>query len=316
MPNSTVGSFAAARGTAAARAATGPVKPSAVPCDYSDPNSPCSGTGGDLNGGLLLPSGKGLPECNTTYHTGAPLTDRDRDGWDDGCEYELAYAFRPTQALSYADCDYTSEPYWAATGGNHSGQIKIFYALSYHQDCGTPFLNLGITSHLGDSEFFVAYVDWISDAASTMQGKWRLDHVFFSAHWHEISESDGYYDGADLEYSTTFRGRPRIWVAEGKHGSYRSQAVCNAGAYYTDSCVNNTDFGASPQILQAANLGQSSAPFLGSPVSAVASRFGNPTKYPGTEWFWTNDTFCGWYPRGVCGSGGGPYRESLTAFGF
>lgn len=295
--------------------------------------------------GIQLPSGRGWIDCtrNTPYYDGRPIIDDDRDNWDDGCEYELAQAFRPTMAWNLGgDCNIQNEPYYAVHGYTYengfwdvetqivesfSNQPTVFYAIGYDEDCGTA----GLTSHIGDSEFVILKLAWALDpdargvagtpaeeAARWRRGKWFVYRAFLAAHWNTGAESSGDYHGTDLEYRTEYRGRPRVWVATGKHGNYRSRAVCDAGSYYSDTCDGNSDLGLSIEIVPSGNLGQFSSPLRGTFENPVVSRrfAAGQTQYGGIEYFWdTRRKFRGWTP-GPSDLGATPYVVPLTAFRF
>lgn len=306
-------------------------------------------TGGNWTwDGIQLPSGRGWIDCtrSTPYYDGHPIADQDQDGWDDSCEYELALAFRPTMAFNFGgDCDLRNEPYYSVRGYSYgngfadvetqivqgfSTQPMVFYAIGYDRDCGTA----GFTPHIGDSEFILLKLAWALDpdargvagtpaeeAARWRRGKWFVSRAFLSAHWNTDDQgSSGDYDGRDLEYRTDFRGRPRAWVSKGKHANYRSRAVCDAGAYYTDTCDGNSDADGNStlDIVPDGNVGQSSLPLRGTFENPVVSRrfAAGLTQYAGIEYYWdTRRKFRGWSP-GPSDVGATPYDVPLRFFGF
>lgn len=307
-------------------------------CDPETAIVPCDGGGGGGGypvswDGIKLASGKRWADCTVyaTGYDGHPITDADDDKWDDGCESELALAFEPTFAWSWRDCNMMGEPYFSATDyvkpdATPTHQLTIFYAIGYHRDCGSPVLNTGLTGHIGDSEFIVLNLGWAPNpnaGADPLDGKWYTWKTYLSAHWNTPSTASSYYDGRDMQYNslrTSFLGRPNVWVAEDKHGNYRTQGACDAGAFYTDNCDRNQDNGWTLLLPSTANLGQSYLPFLGASNSAVTSRDlarGGHPEYGGVEYYWTSDRFHGWYTGPFAtDAGASPYRDPLILFGF
>ncbi|MEO6863863.1 MAG: hypothetical protein ABI229_00285 [Gemmatimonadaceae bacterium] len=301
----------------------GILRPNVAPLDAScDPETaiiPCDPPNGTPGvSGVYLPSGGTMNSCSP--NPGVPLADvsqdRDRDGVQDQCEYELANAFHPQMQFTSDDCDVSREPYWAATRMNSpidgTPVIAIFYAISYHYDCGSPspFCPTQCAGHLGDSEFIVEEVTTADYPNSDVH--WYLKYATLSAHYGSQANSTGTYAGADLTYGAAAPGsNPFVWVAEGKHSNYRSQEVCDAGAYYFDNCDRpGTRVGL--EVLPSANLGSLSNqlnPFVASRVGGV---------YSGVEHMWSTDPtdgFLGWYPRSL-GQGETPYGKLLKDFGF
>ncbi|MEO7216782.1 MAG: hypothetical protein ABI026_01175 [Gemmatimonadaceae bacterium] len=297
----------------------GGVTPYTMPC-----NNDCGGDGGGSGGGLI--SGVYLPSFSTMAscvpNAGAPIPDQlqdvDRDGVQDQCEYEIANSFRPQMRYMSNDCQTSREPYWAAhylpiSPVDGSGPvIQVFYAIGYHYDCGCPGLN-GLPDcgpHYGDSEFIV--MEMRPDGPDPHL--WMLRYATLSAHYGTRLNSTGTYWRYDLEYDNAPGGSmPVVWVSEGKHGNYRSQAVCDAGAAYFDNCDHP---------LQQVWLEASADANLGSRYyrqnEYTYSRVGGA--YTGQEHMWsldnsTDDGFLGWWPRSY-GSGERPYGSLLENYGF
>ncbi len=269
-------------------------------CDPSDPTLVIECPGGPVQGGV--PTGirtVPFPECVNP----AAGSDADNDGLDDQCEFALALAFRPRLAFTPDDCDTTREPHWSAN--RHQTQtrwIRIFYAISYRRDCGY----FGGWSHQGDSEFIILEVSSMSS-----DSLWVLEYATLSAHWQSSGDETSTYRFDALQYPETYRGRPRIWVAKGKHANYRSKSVCDAGAYYADTCDGGSDTGETVEMMELWNLGNSWYP-AGSTrrTDCVGSRLGGP----GMECFWTANSFRGWLTPS--GDGSTPYGQSLWFFYF
>jgi hypothetical protein len=300
-------------------ASAGSVTPYTMPC-----NNDCGGDDGGGSTGLI--SGVYLPSYSTMAscvpNAGAPIPDQlqdvDHDGVQDQCEYEIAHSFRPQMHFMSNDCQTGREPYWAAhyipvSPVDGSGPvIQVFYAIGYHYDCGCPGLN-GLPDcgpHYGDSEFIVMEMR----PEGPDPHLWMLQYATLSAHYGTRFNSTGTYWRYDLDYGDAPTGSmPVVWVSEGKHGNYRSQDVCDAGAESFDNCDNPL-----PQVwLEAsadANLGSRNF----REHEYTYSRDGGP--YTGLEHMWstdnsTGDGFLGWWPRSY-GSGETPYGELLENYGF
>lgn len=315
-----VAMFARTRsGTSSINTSRPMVSPLDASCDPETAIIPCDGSdGGSGAYGVFLPSGGTMNSC--APNPGVPfadtLQDHDRDGVQDQCEYELANAFHPQMQFTSDDCDFSREPYWAATRMNSpidgTPVIAIFYAISYHYDCGSPRPDCPVdcAGHYGDSEFIVEEVS--TTEYPTYDAHWYLKYATLSAHYGSQANSTGTYAGTDLEYGAAAPySNPFVWIAEGKHSNYRSQAVCDAGAYYYDNCDRpGTRLGL--EVLPGANLGSLSNQLIGT----VGSRVGGI--YSGAEQMWSRDPangFLGWYPR-TFGQGETPYGQLLWNFGF
>ncbi|HEX2093409.1 MAG TPA: hypothetical protein VHG28_13470 [Longimicrobiaceae bacterium] len=255
--------------------------------------------------GLLLPSGFTYNTCLST------VGDADADGIRDQCEYELAYAFRPYLAINRADDNLGREPYWSVTYANYQldgyGQFRIFYALSYYEDGGTPIGNM--EAHLGDSEFIIVQV-------GEYNGRWDLYGAKLSAHWGSFTDHTQDVGFGYLTYPDgTYRGRPLVWVAEDKHANYKSQSECESGGAWFDTCNQNylwLDSEAhTVEVLPNANLGNLTQ---GIPlVDAVPSRRGRPD----AEYYWRPGyRFIGWnFPTNGAATST-PYYDQLWAYRF
>lgn len=287
------------------------------PCDTAA--TPCDG-GGGLTQGVYLPSYFTMASCVPNAGAAIPdaSQDADHDGVQDQCEYEIAHSFRPQMRFMSNDCNTGREPYWAAnylpsSPVDGSGPvIQVFYAIGYHYDCGCPGMNNfpECSPHYGDSEFIVMEMR----PEGSDPHLWLLQYATLSAHYGTQLNSTGTYWRGDLQYDNApLYTMPVVWVAEGKHGNYRSQSVCDAGAAYTDNCDNPLQ-----QVwLDAStdeNLGSSSFPLH----DRVYSRDGGV--YTGQEHLWSTsnasgDGFLGWFPRSY-GSGERPYGSLLWNYNF
>lgn len=290
------------------------------------PPEGCGGGGPPRPMGVSIPSGKDYAAC---YKPGVfdQTVDRDQDGVDDTCEYELAIAFRPQLMLMWDDCDTRREAHFAVRQKNSldwGGVIYIFYALSYVYDCGPPFwcpsAYPDCNPHLGDSEWIILEV---GPSPSGSSGPWALKYGTLSAHWRSPNDQTAGYEASDLEDADNSPGygAPRIWVAQNKHGNYRTQGSCDGSGWFNiDNCDRPQPYGLynTLDFQQAQNLGRHGlgTEFIGSnPASPVYDRYTGNGHY---EFFWDpNSDFCGWfYYSGTNASGcSGSYYISLTAYG-
>jgi hypothetical protein len=243
--------------------------------------------------------------------------DVDQDGINDDCEYVIAHTFRPVLKVSHHDNTLGRESYWAVAKGSLPESFKIFYALAYYRDGGTD--NVGFGGHLGDSEFIVLTASHLTTyTINSTVSKWLLEGGFLSAHWgHGMFDSSGSYGYSWFEYPAEYRGRPRIWVAEEKHANYRKRSICD-GALWADTCDQN-DVVQEAQVLYDANIGNSwrsggsswpNRDCVSSRVrwGAATECFWNAAMYG--FWGWQDEAGNPFFPHG------GPYHESLWAFGF
>lgn len=242
-------------------------------------------------GGIDLGPGYGWFDC---YGSSGVPGDGDGDGLKDECERAIAEAFAPQLHLQWMDFAPSREPYWAVAPLDPSWyKVRIFYALAYHRDAGGL-----LTGHYGDSEFVIVDAKYAS-------GKWVFTQMFLSAHWGHWFNSSGWYSHTEVEYESTGRGRPIVWVALDKHANYESRSHCNSGQFWTDDCSGDY-YGELAEVLPSANLGR----LTNMLVNCVPSRT-STYLYPGTECFWGFDDFKGWH---LATSGAGTYRNSLTHF--
>lgn len=224
---------------------------------------PCgddNGTPGPVSVGL--PSSGSMNSCapNPGYPIPDVSQDEDQDGVQDQCEYELAQAFHPQMQFTSDDCDTSREPYWAVNRLNSpidgTPVMQIFYAISYHTDCGSPRPDCPAecAPHYGDSEFIVEEVT-TGGYPTYDTGRWYLKFATLSAHYGTRVNSTGTYAGGDLDYGNAEpESNPMVWVSEGKHGNYRTQSVCDAGAESFDNC-DRPGQRLGLEVLPSANLG-------------------------------------------------------------
>lgn len=272
--------------------------------------------------GVSIPSGKTYSTC---FQPGVfdQNVDRDQDGVDDQCEFELAYAFRPQLKLMWNDCDTRREPHFAVRQKNSldwGGVIYIFYAMSYVYDCGPPFWCPPLTSqclpHMGDSEWVILEV---GPSPPGSNGPWALKYGTLSAHWKTDNDQTAGYEASDLEDAegSPGYGAPRIWIAQNKHGAYRTQGSCNgSGLLNLDDCNDPLQAYFTLDFNAAQNLGRlgPSTEFIGSfPLKPVYDRL---TNNGNLEFFWSPDVaFCGWRQHPSTSDCTASYHKSLSAYG-
>lgn len=271
------------------------------------------------NMGVSIPSGMRYTDC---YRPGVfdSVTDRDRDGVHDLCEYELAVAFSPQLMMDGNDCDARRFPHFAVRQAQTSvwgGVIVIFYAMSWVDDCGDA-------GHHGDTEFIIVEV---GPSTYATYRPWSLKFATLSAHWRSYwNDQTAGYAAQDLEdaVGSPGFGPPRVWVARSKHANYRTHAVCNSnGMFVTDDCRNSYTTGLVFGPDQ--NLGSTNYNLVGGPYSPVVK---NVISITHQETYWVKQTyvdmfhslrlndarFCGWLARN--GDCAGSYEESLSAYRF
>jgi hypothetical protein len=282
------------------------------------------------------PGSPGVYIAGTEYTwsgcTGEAITDSDADGLSDDCEQILAHTFAPHLDFQTYD-DVRREPRWAARPSTNSSVI-ILYMLSYWEDggdtgassfwCGAalPFLHPeGCEGHAGDSEFIAEDVRY--DATTH---HWVLYSVAGSKHtgssvWGLTGASLIDLYGSVLQYVGAARSAPTIWVADGKHANYGSQAECsdlgatflaiqfNSDACDTDRYVVQLDIG-----LQNVNNVGSIGHHL---VDCVKTAYTSHPDYAShaTECYWTPKKFHGWW-NSTSNVGQLNYSDVLSAFGF
>jgi hypothetical protein len=195
----------------------------------------------------------GVAVAWAAHACGAPQSDRDIDGVDDGCELALAHAFAPELIVDRLDCswDESSQPlrlgggYLFAVQRTPDGRaMRIAYLPAYFRDCGWQGLpcvtrRRECSAHAGDSEIIVVQARY-----DPPTGRWLTEALFLSAHC--FGRSDGrcrWYAGDQLRHFTWVgglrRGAARVWVAKGKHANYPSARECDSGHWYYDSCDDN-----------------------------------------------------------------------------
>jgi hypothetical protein len=266
---------------------------------------PCTDTGGATvdYGGIFLSSTFGYDNCLVPGYSPG---DRDQDQIIDECEYQLAYAFRPILHISEREMHAGRESYWAVARNLSSPRsFRIFYALGYHQDTGSPSVSgmFYYDGHSGDSEFIVLEIEEIAPA------RWAMRTGTLSAHWNEDYGLDGTgtWSYSNFQFpSGGYRARPYVWVAQEKHANYKTRNQCDAGAQYFDNC-DGTPVDQEVEVRRDSNLGNHTIDLVG----CVASR---DFSYGRNECLWGPGRFYGWYAP--VDNGATSYGESLRAYYF
>ncbi len=252
-------------------------------------------------------------------------SDNDGDGLATICENNLAAAFAPELVLSPTFNDPTTrEPRWAARPlDEYASRVRISYLLSYHRDLGTshslcaslpgpppwpipwPYSSNPCDGHHGDSEIITLDVEYDYDTEH-----WLLIRAEYSAHeGFNVYETSGGHP-KKLEYPGQVGGRPRAYVANGKHANYATSFECDAGGFWGfDNCMvgrfevvvtgGNNNIGS--DAVRLINCVSSSHP--------VFSQLGHQ------ECYWTGTTFYGWLGP-VQGHRTTAYRTRLIQAGF
>ena len=228
----------------------------------------------------------------------APESDADLDGLDDACEYAVAARFEPELVFGAAETATGRIPFWAAKPEG-ARMMRVFYALSYLVDAGDPTFG-GASGHDGDTEFIVLRIEYVSGST------WQLVDGYLSAHFDTLCDAGGWFTHDQFEYAGAARGKPVVYVAEGKHANYVSLADCDAGGCYQDHCSDTVRAGVG--IAASRDLGLFGQQLLDEHVVN-----GNH------EWFWTDTIFCGWQrppgdARDGCVPAGNTYAIQLTQF--
>jgi len=227
-----------------------------------------------------------------------PALDADLDGLDDACEEAVVLGFEPELVFGVEETKPARVPFWAARRDGPE-TMRLFYALSYIDDAGDPDLN-GATSHDGDSEFIVLRVQY--DGA----GVWTLVEGYLSAHYQTFCDTADWIPATSFQWESDVGGRPLVFVAEGKHANYADLATCDSGGCFQDHCTDTTREPAG--IVAGRDLGLRTTPIIDDFV-----------KNGNSEWYWTNEIFCGWQrpaadPRDGCVPADNSYSIQLDDF--
>lgn len=256
----------------------------------------CGGGGG---GGSGTPSGYSASrigfgaECWNNYWA----TDRDRDGLNDDCEAALAREFIPRYWFDSGEnsgCDGWYPHFAVRSDSAAIKTVQLIVLHSFYRDCGA------FSGHNGDSEFVRIWIVW--DGAA-----WKVQKMYTAAHWHATWDSSRTTDYWGLEYVDSYRGRPYVYVAEDKHGSYPTDQKCDEGAGYSDNCSRSY----LKSMSTTRNVGRYNYQLINASLHNG-----------GTEHYWFDPNgsatippkFCGWRSRSSsCPTA---YGEVLTHYSF
>ena len=246
-------------------------------------------------------------ECFADHNPG--VVDQDRDWLDDGCEYQLAHAFRPLMKMSPNDNCPGGEPYWAATYLPARKRVRIAYMPAYYRDCGNEITG----HHSGDSEFIVAQLFF---DRSTRH--WQLERAYLSAHHNEyVVDASGWEEAHNLQYREKVYGYPTVYAAKDKHANYRSESRCEGGMGGMESCNGYTGWFDAGRVwvLPHRNAGSRHVDFF--PSCVASEKMAGVFPFGGTECFYTRREFYGWTLRDYALDGGSSaYRDYLMSEAF
>jgi hypothetical protein len=272
--------------------------------------------------GVFLSTAVTPAKCFANPTTGVMLyTDRDQDKVGDRCENDIAAAFVPTFRHSASD-NVGHESYWAVNRVGTTSYIRVLYMIGYYFDDGVQegYSGCKLVSlwqllgecdgHHGDSEH-VAFTVYYH--AKT--GHWLIHSMHLSHH-------GGYLLGtrSSLPYPsgiqyTLLGARPIIWVADGKHANYPSQAACDAGTgggflvdaiFSFDTCEGNNGF-FTLTAPGSRNVGSARVRLIDCVASTNQFYATNPK-----ECFWSSARFIGWQLDRTTWATG--YRKALDYF--
>ena len=254
---------------------------------------------------LLLASGIGAHECPDG-------PDADSDGLSDQCELLLAGQFAPILVVSRSACNWNESAELLEGGylfGVHpmEGGYRLVFLPAYAMDCGWGGTKCllrwrgGCDPHVADSEFIV-----IDLALSGEAGHLQATRVFLSAHCFGTRDVDcRWHDRGALEW---WGRQPFVWVAEGKNANYPSEAACDRGHLYFDTCDRNDHSMRFPVLSLVQNIGSWQSPFPHDPDGkgcVGSSRLHLPAGLSGRECVWGDEAFRGW---------GGPTVQGVTPY--
>lgn len=274
-----------------------------------DPSDGCAGGGGitTMTGGSLdLPSRQTFADCTTTGNALEPVNAT--------CRQELIWAFRPRLIFNSDEPCKTREPRATVARTGTAGEIAIFYAASYWQDCSNR--SNSADSHWGDSEFIIVRVGTLTQTIlNYYPTQWYLKNVTLSAHYGAgFWDSSWTGDGSALEFRQgEYLMRPKIYVSWGKHGNYRDTGSCARGANYFDDCSQSVDTNEEFGFQSGATADLA---FRGYHTAAQDCFASSAYWLPGTECYWSyspNGAFSGWLNASPNASA---YTQLLAGEGF
>jgi hypothetical protein len=233
-------------------------------------------------------------------------TDHDGDRLSTRCENDLAAAFAPYMRHHSGD-DVTRQGYWAARPWGVD-RVRLIYLFGYFFDDGVQgndmlacraieaLVQFGeCEGHHGDSEHVILDVYY-----KPQTKHWLIDHFELSHHTGYIKGNRDAVKGypLGLKYSRKVGADPIIWVAQGKHANYPTQAACdagNGGGYLVDLVVSFDTCGGNNDFFRAVtggnrNVGSNTIRRINQVESEV---FGYQTPQR-EEFMWSASRFYGW----------------------
>ena len=198
----------------------------------------------------------------------AGAADTDRDGLTDRVESELLQQFLPVFMISSTDCSVRPAQFLAGAksptvlddDGTIYGQaflrsgypdeVELHYYHLWRKDCGEM-------GHRLDTEHVSALV---KTGAAPAEAK--------ALYWYAAAHEDTVCDASHLTRAATIHAEDHgatVWISEGKHGSFLSEAMCTHGCG-GDRCSQMEPL----KIRQIINLGEAGAPMNG--IAWLASK--------------------------------------------
>jgi hypothetical protein len=237
------------------------------------PPDPCASAACPTHATCKVVDGAATCPCDTGYLSwkdGCSI-DADKDGISEDEELAVATELAPVMVFDTGETLSARRTHFAVSPTADGGR-SVYYAHSYFDDGGSV---LGITKHLGDSEFIVVTRNAAGDVS-----------LFLSAHYKASTDASQWYPLSKFEKQTVGGvSRPVVFIALRKHGNYPDLATCEAGAYHLDTCSRGLS--ELVPVVADRNLGQSSAPLL------------DDVEFNGNhEYYWTDAPFCGWHVAG------------------
>jgi len=201
--------------------------------------------------------------ANVTF---ADATDRDNDDVSDALEQALIERFRPQFWLDVNECaglpaefqaDAAEPRVLAQNGtiyarvspstalGSESAALTVSYYHLWDQDCGP------LSPHPLDAEYVSALL--VAPSLASRADEWVALYWYAAAHEDTICDTS---NAARAEAVGAVTNGPSIWIAQGKHASYLSRALCSQRGCGVDACRAMVAMPPGPLI----NLGEADAP--------------------------------------------------------
>lgn len=250
--------------------------------------------------------------------------DIDYDGLSGECEHQLALAFAPRLSFVYAD-DVRRDPkyaaHWVATD-----TVRIVYLLSYWMDNGSPGAPLcvpqftGCAGHIGDSEAIVLDVTY----EPTVQ-HWQVVRALLSIHGQNYTcvktapksfpcvSGSFLFPPGNLQFASHPQAAPLIYVADGKHANYPTDAACDAGGHYSSDDCSSPRYLDVALVSQSNNIGSRAHQLIDGTTTSNSTHPAFSSHY--TEYYWTVQAFRGWFSPAI-GTTSRSYSEILGDYGF